>query len=104
MRKRAKLKGRLINVTDSKAYFAEGSPVSVHTIIWATGYRNDYSWIDIDGVFDQEQKPIHVRGVTNVNGLFFVGLSWQYKRGSALVKGVGEDADTWLANCRNIHE
>ncbi|MFP7335037.1 NAD(P)/FAD-dependent oxidoreductase [Shouchella clausii] len=92
VRKRAKLKGRLINVTGSKAYFAEDSPVSVQTIIWATGYRNDYSWIDIDGVFDQEQKPIHVRGVTNVNGLFFVGLSWQYKRGSALVKGVGEDA------------
>ncbi len=72
--------------------FQTAEPVDVQTVIWATGYRNSYEWIQIDGVLEKKNQPIHTRGVTNVRGLYVLGLSWQYKRGSALLYGVGEDA------------
>ena len=60
-------------------------------MIWATGYRPDYSWIHIPGVLGDGQV-IHRRGVTDVPGLYFLGLSWQHTRGSALLGFVHEDA------------
>jgi putative flavoprotein involved in K+ transport len=71
--------------------FADGSMVDADVVIWATGYRGDYSWIDIPGVA-RDGKVIHRRGVTEVPGLYFLGLSWQYTRGSALLGFVGDDA------------
>jgi len=60
-------------------------------LIWATGYRSDYSWIGIPGVVG-EGKVIHRRGVTDVPGLYFLGLPWQHTRGSALLGFVNDDA------------
>jgi hypothetical protein len=56
------------------------------------GYRPDFSWLRVP-VFDGGGWPVHTRGVTAVRGLCFVGLPWLYKRKSALLLGVGEDAD-----------
>ncbi len=61
-------------------------------MIWATGYRNDYSWIQIEGALSSHGRPLHCFGVTNVVGLYFIGLSWQSKRSSALLYGVSDDA------------
>jgi putative flavoprotein involved in K+ transport len=63
----------------------------VSIVIWATGYRPDYSWIDIPGVV-RGGKVIHRRGVTEAPGLYFLGLSWQHTRGSALLGFVHDDA------------
>jgi putative flavoprotein involved in K+ transport len=63
----------------------------IATVIWASGYRPDYSWIELP-IFDARGYPIHRRGVTADEGLYFVGLHWQHKRKSALLLGVGEDA------------
>ena len=71
--------------------FADGSGLSVETVIWATGYRSDYSWIHLPGVTHGGQV-IHRRGVTDIPGLYFVGLSWQHTRGSALLGFVSDDA------------
>jgi len=71
--------------------FTDGTTLSAGTIIWATGYRCDYSWIDIPGVA-RDGKVVHQRGVTDVPGLYFVGLTWQHTRGSALLGFVGDDA------------
>src|SRR5215472_6386909 len=71
--------------------FTDGSSLDAGIVIWATGYRPDYSWIGIPGVTG-EGKVIHRRGVTEVPGLYFAGLSWQYTRGSALLGFVHEDA------------
>ena len=60
-------------------------------VIWATGYRPDYSWIDIPGVV-RDGKVVHRRGVTEIPGLYFLGLSWQHTRGSALLGFVHDDA------------
>lgn len=71
--------------------FADGSSLDAGTVIWATGYRSDYSWIHIPGV-TRDGQVIHRRGVTGVPGLYFLGLSWQHTRGSALLGFVHDDA------------
>ncbi|UCF28695.1 MAG: FAD-dependent oxidoreductase, partial [Chloroflexota bacterium] len=63
----------------------------ISTIIWATGYKFDFSWVDFP-IFDQDGYPIQDRGVSEVPGLFFLGLHFLYKRRSGLLWGVGEDA------------
>jgi putative flavoprotein involved in K+ transport len=63
----------------------------IGTIIWATGYDYDYSWIDFP-VFDDVGYPDTNRGVTAVEGLYFVGLHFLHTRKSGLLLGVGDDA------------
>jgi len=70
---------------------ADGTSLDAGIVVWATGYRSDYSWIDIPGVI-RDGKVIHRRGVTEVPGLYFLGLSWQHTRGSALLGFVHDDA------------
>ncbi|NGP46415.1 NAD(P)-binding domain-containing protein [Bacillaceae bacterium SIJ1] len=72
--------------------FADGSAIKVEQIIWATGYQSHYDWIDIDGVFDRQHRPLHQRGVSPKKGLYFLGLPWLSRRDSALICGVGRDA------------
>ncbi|HEY7523680.1 MAG TPA: NAD(P)-binding domain-containing protein [Candidatus Limnocylindrales bacterium] len=63
----------------------------VSTVIWATGYRPDFTWIDLP-IFDDMDFPIHRRGVTDVPGLGFVGLLWQHTQVSATLVGPALDA------------
>jgi putative flavoprotein involved in K+ transport len=63
----------------------------ITTILWATGYRTDYSWLDVD-VFDAQGQPQHQRGVSTEPGIYFLGLPWQSRRGSAFIWGVWHDA------------
>jgi putative flavoprotein involved in K+ transport len=63
----------------------------ITTIIWATGYNVDFSWIRFP-IFDSFGYPVHQRGVTAVPGLYFVGLLWLYKSKSSLFMGIHEDA------------
>jgi putative flavoprotein involved in K+ transport len=82
---------RLITAQGRMARFADGSSLDVAVVIWATGYRSDYSWITIPGVV-ADGRVVHRRGVTHVPGLYFLGLSWQHTRGSALLGFVADDA------------
>ncbi len=63
----------------------------IHSIIWATGFRCDFHWIDFP-VFDENGYPEHQRGITAQPGLYFIGLLWLHKSKSSLLLGVGEDA------------
>ena len=63
----------------------------VGSIIWATGFAADYNWIKAD-IFDDQGRPEHQRGVTAEVGLYFLGLPWQSRRGSAFIWGVWHDA------------
>lgn len=68
----------------------------IKNIIWATGYRPNFSWIK--GLeLDKEGYPIHHRGESNIEGLFFIGLPWLHTRGSATLGGIKKDSD-YLAN------
>jgi putative flavoprotein involved in K+ transport len=61
------------------------------TVVWATGYRRDYSWVHAD-VFDSRGEPVQRRGVTAAPGLVFLGLRFMYRRNSNFIDGVGADA------------
>ena len=63
----------------------------VGVILWATGFAQDYSWLQLD-VFDDNGKPRHQRGVSPEAGIFFLGLPWQSRRGSSFIWGVWHDA------------
>ncbi|WP_426427386.1 flavin-containing monooxygenase [Pseudomonas palmensis] len=63
----------------------------VSSIIWATGYSTDYSWLKVDA-FKPDGKPQHQRGVSREPGIYFVGLPWLSRRGSAFIWGVWHDA------------
>ena len=83
---------RLVEADGRTVRFADGSTLEdVGVVVWATGYRSDYSWIQVPRVV--ENGPVvHRRGVTEVPGLYFLGLSWQHTRGSALLGFVSDDA------------
>jgi putative flavoprotein involved in K+ transport len=82
---------RLVDAQGHTARFADGTSLDIPVVIWATGYRSDYSWITVPGV-TANGRVLHQRGVTDVPGLYFLGLSWQYARGSALLGFVADDA------------
>jgi putative flavoprotein involved in K+ transport len=82
---------RLADAAGSTVRFADGTSREVAVVVWATGYRPDYSWIDVPGVL-RDGRVVHDRGITDVPGLYFLGLSWQHTRGSALLGFVADDA------------
>ncbi|GAC1031539.1 NAD(P)/FAD-dependent oxidoreductase [Pseudomonas sp. No.21] len=63
----------------------------VTSIIWATGYSVDFSWLQVNA-FDDQGKPKHQRGVSSEPGVYFVGLPWLSRRGSTFIWGVWHDA------------
>jgi putative flavoprotein involved in K+ transport len=85
-------KARVVGASGQTVSFADGTKLAVDAVIWATGYRADHSWIDVP-VLDSRGLVIHRRGVSDVPGLFFLGLSWQHTRGSALLGWVKDDAE-----------
>ena len=63
----------------------------ITSIIWATGYALDYSWVKMD-IFEPNGRPRHDRGVSEVPGLYFLGLPWLSRRASPFIWGVWHDA------------
>jgi putative flavoprotein involved in K+ transport len=86
------LHARAVSVSGNTVGFSDGTQVSVDAVVWATGYRPDYTWIDAP-VLDAGGRVRHHRGVTDVPGLYFLGLYWQHTRGSALLGWVKDDAE-----------
>jgi putative flavoprotein involved in K+ transport len=87
-----RLKPRVVEANGRTIRFADGSELDVDAVIWATGYRSDYSWIE-PPVLGPDGRVQHRRGVTEVPGLYFLGLTWQHTRGSALIGWVKDDAE-----------
>ncbi|MFE6510368.1 flavin-containing monooxygenase [Nocardioides sp. NPDC057767] len=63
----------------------------ITTVIWATGFATDYSWLQVDAL-DENGRPAHRRGVSSEPGVYFVGLPWLSRRGSSFIWGVWHDA------------
>ena len=63
----------------------------VTSIVWATGYRVDFGWLKVD-TLDEAGRPVHHRGISEVPGIYFLGLPWQTRRGSSFIFGVWQDA------------
>lgn len=93
--------GRTIAAKNTTIIFDNTQLNSIKNIIWATGYKPDFSWLLGDGLddlsFDEYGYPDNIRGIGNLKGMYFIGLPWMYTRGSATLGGVGKDSE-YLAN------
>jgi putative flavoprotein involved in K+ transport len=86
------MRGRAVGASGRTLVFEDRSTLDVAAVIWASGYRLDHSWIELP-ITDDDGRLVHRRGVTDVPGLYFLGLPWQHTRGSALVGWVKDDAE-----------
>jgi putative flavoprotein involved in K+ transport len=71
--------------------------VRLSSVVWATGYKFDFSWIDLP-VLSARGAPKHDHGIAPVPGIYFIGLPWLSKMNSSFLSGVGDDAAR-LADC-----
>ena len=72
----------------------------ISTIIWATGYAQDFGWLKLDA-FHPDGRPRHHEGIADLPGLYFLGLPWLSMRGSSFIWGVWEDAARLAADIAN---
>ena len=83
---------RTVGGRDGLPLLEDGRVLGVANVIWCTGLRPDFSWIDIP-VFDGPSQPAHERGIAaSEPGLYFAGLEFLYSASSAQINGVGRDA------------
>ena len=87
---------RVASVQDGLPVLEDRRVLQVSNVIWCTGFRPDFSWIDLPIFGDEEEpkEPLHHRGiVANEPGIYFVGLFFLYAVSSSLLRGVGRDAE-----------
>lgn len=83
--------GRTKDAKHTEILFESGAIDGIQNVVWATGYRPNFSWIE--GLeLDEKSYPVNYRGVSNIHGLYFIGLPWMFTRGSATLGGVSKDA------------
>jgi len=84
---------RTVGVRDGFPLLEDGRVMDVATVLWCTGFRPDFGWVDLP-VFDQDGAPAHHRGVVGSQpGLYFLGLWFLSAFTSSLLGGVGSDAE-----------
>jgi putative flavoprotein involved in K+ transport len=84
---------RTVGVKDGFPELADGRVLDVSNVIWCTGFRYDFGWIDLPA-FGEDGQPLHRRGIVDPEpGLYFVGLLFQYALTSDVLPGVGRDAE-----------
>lgn len=71
--------------------FLKLTDARIKTVLWATGYRPDYSWLNVP-IFDRKGQIRHDGGVTEHPGLYLMGMQFLRRRKSALIDGAGDDA------------
>ena len=82
---------KTVGVQDGLPVLEDGRVMDVANVIWCTGFRHDFNWIDLP-VLDGHSEPLHERGVASEAGLYFVGLDFLYSFTSENIGGVGRDA------------
>jgi putative flavoprotein involved in K+ transport len=84
---------RVVGVHDGLPMLEDQRVLEVTNVIWCTGFRPNFSWIDLPVFGDEAKEPMHHRGiVASEPGLYFVGLLFLYAMSSAFLPGVGRDA------------
>jgi putative flavoprotein involved in K+ transport len=82
---------RVVGVRNGRPMLDGGRTLDVTTVIWCTGFRTDFSWIDLPA-FGEDGEPMHDRGVVpSEPGLYFIGLPFQYSKSSDVLPGIGRD-------------
>jgi len=88
--------GRTLDANNKEIFCEKDNIKDIKNIIWATGFKPNFNWID-NVELDENNYPKNYRGVSNIEGIFFLGLPWLYTRGSATLGGVKKDAK-YLSN------
>ena len=84
---------RVTGAQDGVPLLADGRTLDVANVIWCTGFRSDFRWIQLPAAFGTDGRPLHYRGVVaSEPGLYFVGLEHQYAAVSDVLPGIGRDA------------
>jgi putative flavoprotein involved in K+ transport len=84
---------RTVSIEDGRPALEDGRVLDVSNVIWCTGFREEFPWIDLP-IFDENERPLHERGVVVAEpGLYFVGMPFQYSVLSDVLPGVGRDAE-----------
>ncbi|PDZ03347.1 oxidoreductase [Bacillus cereus] len=99
-----KLEEKVVRASENNIMFQNGGMYSAESIIWSTGFIQNYKWIEIEKAVNGNGFPNHVRGISPVKGLYYIGLPWQSQRGSALICGVGKDAAYLLSEIKKIDQ
>ena len=82
---------RIAGIREGRPITEDGHVLEPQTVVWCTGYRPDYSWIELP-VTDSSGHPINERGVSAEAGLYFIGAEFQYALASATIQGLDQDA------------
>ncbi len=84
---------KVVGVRDGLPLLEDERRLAVANVVWCTGFHPGFSWIDLP-IFGDDGAPVHERGVvTQEQGLYFVGLHFLYALSSAMIHGVGRDAE-----------
>jgi putative flavoprotein involved in K+ transport len=85
---------RTAGVQDGLPVLDDGRVLDVQNVIWGTGFRRDFSWIDVPFELDEDGYPVQYRGVVaSAPGLYFVGLLFLHSFASMLIRGSAKDAE-----------
>jgi putative flavoprotein involved in K+ transport len=96
---------RTVGVEDGRPVLDDGRVLDVRNVVWCTGFRPDFSWIDVPFEMGEDGYPVQYRGVVDsAPGLYFVGLLFLHSFTSMLVYGAGRDAERVTAHlCSTRH-
>jgi len=95
---------RTVGVRDGHPELEDGRLLDVSNVIWCTGFRYDFGWIDLP-VFGENGQPVHRRGIVDAEpGIYFVGLLFLYALSSDVLPGVGRDAEYIAKHIASRHE
>ncbi|HDR8163025.1 TPA: oxidoreductase, partial [Bacillus cereus] len=99
-----KLQEKVVSASGNNIMFQNGDIYSAESVIWSTGFVQNYNWIEIEQAVNEKGFPNHIKGISPVKGLYYIGLPWQSQRGSALICGVGKNAAYVLSEIKKIDQ
>jgi len=83
---------RVVDAHSRSLVLADGSQLEVDAVLWATGFRTHYPFVQVEGSLTEHGAPVHEGGVSPVGGLYWIGLPWQSRLDSSIVHGIAADS------------
>ena len=86
------ISSKVVGATSNKLELQDKRQIKPESVLWATGFKPDYSWLKIPKAVGDDGIPNQNKGVSIINGIYWVGLPWQSRMNSGIINGVGQDA------------
>ena len=91
------LTSRVVDAHENSLVLSDGTRHEVDAVLWATGFRTHYPFVQVDGALTDHGAPVHEGGVSPVDGLYWLGLPWQRRLDSSIIHGIAADSRDLLA-------